>query len=133
MGEPDPPTPTELVYRRGLDAFMRDDRAAWDATQHPDVECLPADVWPEAGIVVGREALWHSYRGVEDVWEPGEWELTAVEDRRHRPRLSAHVCARQIQQRRGGLHLLVARDVADGMVIRQEWFAERPAGELTAE
>jgi ketosteroid isomerase-like protein len=57
------------TMRRSLEAFDRRDRNAWLALRHPDVEVVPARVWPEADVIRGPEAGWDFYVAALDAFE----------------------------------------------------------------
>jgi ketosteroid isomerase-like protein len=126
MGQPVSQSPTAAAHR-ALDAFNRRDRAEWDEVQHPEVECLPSELWPETGRVVGRDALWEFYVGIDEVWEPGAWAYTEVTES------GATVLAHQRRPARGRsssaeveLSYWVRMTVAGGVIVQHEWFEDRP-------
>ena len=57
------------TMRRSLEAFDRRDRNAWLASRHPDVEVVPAGIWPEADVIRGPEAGWDFYVAALDAFE----------------------------------------------------------------
>jgi ketosteroid isomerase-like protein len=57
------------TMRRSLQAFDQRDRNAWLASRHPDVEVVPAGIWPEADMIRGPEAGWDFYVAALDAFE----------------------------------------------------------------
>ena len=64
--------------RAGVEAFDRQDKAAWLSTFDNDAVMIPAREWPENAPVRGAEAIWDFYVEVTATWEGGSWELDEI-------------------------------------------------------
>jgi len=123
------------LARMAAEAFDRRDRDAWLQTRHPDVEVVADRGWPDAGEVRGREAAWDFYLSVTEAFEnlsiANDVEFVAAGDDGV---LILHHAG--VRGRSSGLEVsfdyCVITTVRDGVVVRDEWFAEHAEGRRAA-
>ena len=61
------------VVRQSLVAFDRHDRPAWLALRDEKFEVIPSGIWPEAEVILGREAAWELYVEVIELSSGSHW------------------------------------------------------------
>ncbi len=115
------------LFREGMDAFNRRDKAAWLALCDPAYENVPPRDWPESAPIRGPEAIWDFFLTAQEPWEEGSFEVGEIIDAGH-----DKVVAEQRAELRGKTsgadvswsywHVLTIRDEK---IVRSEWFNDR--------
>ena len=115
------------IIRQGIDAFNRQDKAAWLATLDPDAVMVPARQWPEKAPVRGAQAIWDFYVQVTVAWEEGSFGVGEI--------LEAPGDALIVNARREARGMASGASVQfnywavfafrRGKTVRIEWFADR--------
>jgi ketosteroid isomerase-like protein len=67
------------TMRRSVVAVERRDKDAWREFCHAEIEAVPVGDWPE-GEIRGHDDAWDFLIAVDELWEPGRWELNEVTD-----------------------------------------------------
>lgn len=116
------------VYRRGLDAFNRRDRATWLALCSPEVENVPPREWPESRLTRGRDVVWEFLTSNNDPWEASRYEPSEVIE--GDDKVVVHLTAEMRGKASGAEVAWSFWQVVtfhNGAVSRFEWFAQRDA------
>lgn len=113
------------TMRRSVAAVERRDKDAWREFCHAEIEAVPVGDWPE-GEIRGHDDAWDFLIAVDELWEPGRWELNEVTDG------GDNVAARMQRDLRGkssGIEVeydyWVVFNFRDGRISRVEWFENR--------
>ena len=116
------------TVRQSLVAFDRRDRAAWLALRDEDYEVVAAAVWPDAGVVRGREAAWKFYADAADTFEPRAFAATVDVVDAGADKVLVHQHHR-LRGRASGAEVdfdfWVVATFRDGKIVRDEWFTTR--------
>jgi ketosteroid isomerase-like protein len=116
------------TVRRSLEAFDRRDRNAWLASRHPDVEVVPAGVWPEADVIRGPEASWDFYVAALDAFEAANFgEAVELVDAGADEVLIHY--GQTVRGKTSGAEVefvfWVVVTFLDGKVVRDHWFVDQ--------
>ena len=68
------------IARQVMEAVNRGDRDTWFGLHDPDVEFRAAAVWPESGLLRGREEVWDFATSLNDAWEESDYAMLEVID-----------------------------------------------------
>ena len=111
------------VVRERFQAWRRGDFDASHASNHPDVELVAGDAWPEPGTYRGDAEVRAFYERYRDSWSTAEeldWELLDAGDRvvaRFSNRVLGRGSGLEVENRASTVFTL-----RDGQVIRIEFF-----------
>lgn len=112
--------------RESLDAFDRRDRSAFLARRDPACEVVPDGSWPEAGEIVGREAVWEFYLGVAETFGMDNSDAEVIDA--GSDKVVVHRAARA-RGRASGASVVFTFSVVmtfrDGKIVHDRWFADR--------
>jgi ketosteroid isomerase-like protein len=114
------------VARQVMEAYNRGDRDAWFRLHDPELEFRAAPVWPESGLLRGREQAWDFVASLNDAWEESDFEMVEVIDQGDK--VVARV-RRPVRGKQSGIVDVLDQwsviTIGGGKVLRQEFFTSR--------